>query len=89
LAISGTKLVPISESGHRLGEANCRATISDAMVTRLRDLHEHEGLGYRRLAAMFKLRPNTVKRILDYRERATLPRAWKRVPINEEGKRFS
>jgi len=65
------------------GRRNC--TISDEMVRWLRDKHEQEHLGWRRLARMTGLRPKTVRKILAYERRSSAPATWKRVDDGEEG----
>lgn len=63
----------------RCGETHHRATISDALVRAVRDAHEHEGLGYRRIAARFGLTRDEVRRLCLYRRRACVPREYQRV----------
>lgn len=64
------RLVAVNEQGRRIGEDHQRAKISDETVGRLRELHEAQGLGSRRLAKMFGLNRRTVQDILRYRTRA-------------------
>jgi len=67
----------------RTGEAHHRTKHSDARIRKLRDLHEHRQIGYRRLAEQFEMPLSTVDAYLSYRRRPFTPNA----PI-EEGKSF-
>lgn len=70
------RLVARNERGYRIGETHHRSTISDAIVNRLRDLHEYEKIALRELARMFELPYSTVWDICHYRVRTQLPRDW-------------
>lgn len=54
-----------------VGEKHHRAKVPDAVVVTLRDLHEREvePLGWRRLAHLFEINPETIKAIIYYRRR--------------------
>ena len=78
------RLVALNERGHRIGESHPRAKYSDALINRLRDLHEQEGLGCRKLARMFHLDVRYVQRVLSYERRCQVARDWKRIPTDGE-----
>lgn len=66
--------VAFNDEGRRIGEGHHRAKIPDAVVHELRDLHEHKGIRYRQLIAIFeergvKLTYSTVKKICNYMRR--------------------
>lgn len=75
-----TRLVAVNENGQRIGETHHNATIPDEVVAAIRDLHEEQRIGYRRLARMFLLHVETVKKLCRYQRRAQVPKGWKRVP---------
>lgn len=75
--------VAVNEEGRRIGEGHPRSTISDADVKRMRDLHEFEGVGVRRIARLMGLRHTTVARILAYSRRNQTPHEWKQCPESE------
>lgn len=74
-----TRLVAVNENGQRIGETHHNATIPDEVVAAIRDLHEEQRIGYRRLARMFLLHVETVKKLCRYQRRAQVPKGWKRV----------
>ena len=73
------KLAAYGENGRRVGESHHNATIPDEVVAAIRDLHEEQRIGYRRLARMFLLHVETVKKLCRYQRRAQVPKGWKRV----------
>lgn len=68
--------VAVNERGNRIGFSHHNARIPDDVVNRIRDLHERDGVGYRRLAAMFRLNLSTVKKIARYERRGQIPARW-------------
>lgn len=71
-------MVALNEHGRRIGETHHRAKLSDALVNHLRDLHEHQGLGWRKLAALFtELSPITIKKLIAYERRAQSASSWR------------
>lgn len=80
-----TILVAFNEHGHRIGETHHNATIPDATINAIRDAHEDEGLGYRRLAARFGISKNVIAKICRYERRGQVPREWRRVATEAEG----
>lgn len=71
--------VAINEAGYRIGESHHNSKISDEVVNRIRDLHEDQGIGYRRLARMFNLKKAFVQKVCNYAIRAQTPAGWKRI----------
>lgn len=69
-------LVPISESGKRVGQYHHRAIISDEVVERLRTLHEDRKQSYGQLSVRFGIPYQTVKKICRYERRATRAAQW-------------
>lgn len=59
--------------GHRIGECHHRARYSDTLVEELRQLHERQGLGYRRLARRYGISRSTVMKWLSLERRNHLP----------------
>jgi AraC-like DNA-binding protein len=74
-------LVAVNEDGRRIGETHHRARISDELVEAIRDRHEYDHWGYRRIAKAFGLRRSTVQKICGYERRIQRPITWKTVPI--------
>ena len=68
--------VAVNERGNRIGFSHHNARIPDEVVNRIRDLHERDGIGYRRLAAMFRLNLSTVKKLARYERRGQIPARW-------------
>lgn len=72
-----TVKIPLNQEGRIIGQHHHRAKLSDSLVQKLRDLHEHWGLGWRRLSAQFELNPVTVKKILAYERRNSTAVAYR------------
>lgn len=72
-------MVAINERGCRIGATHHNAKVPDEIVNRIRDLHEDQGVGYRRLAKMFNLKRAFVQKVCKYRIRAQVAAAWKKV----------
>jgi AraC-like DNA-binding protein len=68
------EVVQRNENGRRIGESHPNATISDAVVKQLRDLHEFEGWSLRRLAVRFGLGLSAVQKICAYTRRGQVMR---------------
>lgn len=71
--------VGVNEKGVRVGEDHQRATLTDHDVELMRQLHEQDGIGYKRLAKMFEVSVRNVRDIVNYKRRVTAPTAWKTV----------
>lgn len=75
------KRIPLGERGTPLGDHNARTVIPDAIVEELRDLHEQDGLGWRKIARLFPAyRARTIKAIIYYERRNVTPVRWKSTP---------
>lgn len=75
--------VAINENGRRIGETHHRATVPDATIQEIRDLHELEGWGYRRIAVALGLRHTYVAKVCAYQLRAQTADHWIRLPDPE------
>ena len=64
------RLVRVNENGRRIGEDHPAAKLTDADVDMIRDLHEANGMGYKKLAAKFRISKSQVRRICLYEDRA-------------------
>lgn len=73
-------LVPVNEQGKRIGEKHHNARYSDELIDKIREMHEDQGLGWRRIAKMLNMPMDTVKKICLYERRAQTPERWKKVP---------
>jgi hypothetical protein len=80
-----TRLVAYGENGRRVGESHHHATIPQATVDEIRELHEDHGWGYRRIAKHLGLAWYTVAKIAKYQRRVAVPRRWERIPEATEG----
>jgi hypothetical protein len=69
----------VNESGRRIGETHHNALLADALVDQMRDRHEDEGLGYRRIAREFGVALTTVRKICTYERRAQTAVRWKTI----------
>lgn len=63
------KLIGVNDKGLRVGEDHQRAKLTDQDVERMRQLHEVDGIGYRRLCKMFEVSHTAVRRICNYEMR--------------------
>ncbi len=79
------RLVAINEAGYRIGESHHNARISDAMVNRMRDMHEHEGAGPKQIASDLRIAYEAVCAIIYYRRRTQVPRGWRRIEVEVAG----
>lgn len=61
--------IAVNENGLRIGEDHQRAKLTDHEVDTIRELHEGQGYGYRRLAKMFNVHRMTIRDICKYRKR--------------------
>ena len=66
-----TRLVAYGENGRRVGESHHHATIPQAIVDEIRQLHEDHGWGYRRIAKHVGLAWYTVAKIAKYSDMTT------------------
>jgi len=72
-------MVARSEAGRRCGESHPRARVPDSVVRAVRDAHEIEGMGLRRLAKRFGLPRATIQAWCSYTRRAVRAESWHRV----------
>tara|TARA_R110000772_G_scaffold70994_2_gene155968 strand:+ start:453 stop:710 length:258 start_codon:yes stop_codon:yes gene_type:complete len=77
-------IVAINELGYRIGSSHHNAKITDDVVDQIRDLHEEEGMSYRKLAALFLLPRGTIVKICLYERRAQTPLRWKTLHDREK-----
>lgn len=73
------KVIAVNENGYRIGSSHHNATIPDEIIDKIRDLHEDENIGYRRLAKMFNLSRSVIQKICKYDRRAQTPDRWKTI----------
>jgi len=74
------RTVAVNDQGLRIGEDHQRAKLTDAQVELMRDMHENQGVGYKRLARIFGVSPSHVRHICQYRKRAQVAKAYRPVP---------
>lgn len=77
-------ILSLNEYGYRIGMSHHNAKISDQMVDQIRTLHEEDGVGYRRLAKMFKLTKSCVQKICNYERRAQTPMGYKTIRTDDD-----
>jgi hypothetical protein len=70
-------IVAVNECGKRIGESHHNASIPDAVVDQIRERHEDDGWGYKRLSREFGIALTTVRKICTYERRAQTPDRWK------------
>ena len=69
-------MIAVNEFGRRIGEGHPKVKLPDIVVNRIRDMHENEGLGYRKIARMLNIPRSTVQKICNYTRRAQIPFDW-------------
>jgi hypothetical protein len=74
-------VVALNESGYRIGQSHHNAWIPDVIVDLIRCGHEDYGWGYVKLATMFVLSKNTVRKICTYERRAQTAERWVTVRV--------
>lgn len=77
------RLVGVNEDGRRIGEHHHNATIPEATVRRIFEMHE-DGVGYGRIATQLGLKKSTVAKIARCERRAQFPRDWRRIEISDD-----
>lgn len=73
------RIVAINETGKRIGEDHQNAKLTNREVDLIREMHEQDGLGYRRLAAKFEISPSQVRHIVKGVWRVQTPAGFKTV----------
>lgn len=71
--------VQINERGYRIGISHHNATVPDQVVDKIRDMHEDELIGYRKLSKIFNLSRSYIQKICNYERRAQTTYSWKTV----------
>jgi DNA invertase Pin-like site-specific DNA recombinase len=77
-----TMIVAVNELGYRIGTSHHNCTVSDEIIDKIRDLHEDDGMSYRKIAKLLGLSKNFVAKVCRYERRAQTPDRWKRVKNN-------
>ena len=73
-------MVGVNEQGYRVGEHHHNARLSNEIVDKIREMHEDEGIGYRRIAKIMGISRHVIAKICRYERRAQTPERWKKVP---------
>jgi DNA invertase Pin-like site-specific DNA recombinase len=73
------QFVAVNEQGYRIGQSHHNARLQDEMIDRIRDMHEDQAIGYRKLAKIFNLSRSTIQKICTYSRRAQTPERWKKI----------
>ena len=73
--------VATNDRGLLVGRFHPNAKISDQDVDKIREMHEEQGLGYKRIAKIMGLSRNTVAGICQYVRRAQTYELWKQVRV--------
>lgn len=76
-------MVAVNEGGRRIGETHHNAHIPDALIDRMRDRHEDDGLGSRKISREFGVPVTTVRKILTYERRAQTAERWKTIRVRK------
>ena len=71
--------VAVNEFGYRIGISHHNCKVPEHVVNQIRDLHEEQMIGYRKLAKMFGLTRSYIQKICNYERRAQTPDRWKKV----------
>lgn len=71
--------VAVNERGLRIGEGHHNSTIPDAVVDKIREMHEDRGKSYRQISMRLDIPIPTVAKICRYERRAQTPERWVRV----------
>ena len=67
----------VDAAGRRVGETHHNARLSDEVVRQLRDAHEYDGVGPGKLARLFEVPLDTVKKIIYYQRRVGVVARWR------------
>lgn len=73
------RMVGVNERGLRVGEDHQNARLTDYEVELMREMHEKEKVGYKRLARMFELNKRTVVKICKYQVRNQVAATFRAV----------
>ena len=80
---SHIKVVGVNDRGYRVGASHPKAKLTQEDVNRIRDLHEGEHRGYRRIARLVGLHRATVVQICSYTRWQT-PTSFRKVVVQKE-----
>ena len=72
-------IIRLNAQGLRIGEDHPNAVLTDHEVELIRVMHEEEGFGYGRLAAIFGVSKTCIQGVCIYRRRAQTVEKWKEV----------
>jgi len=72
-------ILALNELGYRIGSSHHNCTVSDETIEKIRDMHEYDGMGYRRIARALNLSKSFIAKICRYERRAQTPDRWKKV----------
>ena len=81
------KYIGTNDRGMRIGESHQNCKHPDALVNRIREMHESDGIGYRLIAKALGLSRHTVRDICRYTRRAQTVECWKRIDASKEHQR--
>ncbi len=76
--------VAVNEQGYRIGSSHHNARLPAEVIDKIRDMHEDEEVGYRKLAKIFDIPLSTIKKICKYERRAQTPDRWKKIIDDSE-----
>lgn len=76
--------VAVNEQGYRIGMSHHNARLPDDVIDKIRDMHEDNGIGYRKLAKIFNIPLSNIKKICKYERRAQTPDRWKKIIDDKE-----
>lgn len=76
-------LVPVSETGHLIGEAHPNAKLTDKQVALMLVLREEWGMRHATLAWIFGVSKETVKSVCNYRRRSCTVMGHKAVYVTD------
>ena len=73
------QFVAVNEQGYRIGASHHNARLPDEVIDKIRDMHEDEEVGYRKLSKIFDIPLSTIKTICQSERRAQTPDRWKKI----------
>lgn len=79
------RYVATNDRGMLIGKYHPNCRHSDDLIDRIRDLHEEESMGYRKIANLLGISRHTVRDICRYTRRAQSYTKWKPVTCDECG----
>lgn len=80
------QFVAVNEQGYRIGFSHHNARVPDDVIDKIRDMHEDQNIGYRKLAKIFNLPRSTIQKICTYSRRAQTPDRWKKIIDDSQDK---